>query len=610
MAFEGFLTLNCQLEAIGEGRFRATTEGGARGPQSLDFELPFTPAARDAWLEQFREPFTPTPADRWRTLEQFGAALFNAVFQEENLATWRLLHTQARQDNLLLRVVLDITAEALQPLPWEALYDHTARFFLARDPHVCLLRYPRDPDLLLPVEPRLPLRILAVVSDPVGTVKLDVEEEIRLLEEALAPLFVSQEVELHWLDGREEPATLSRLSEVLLSAADAGHPFDVFHYIGHAGWNADQAEGVLLLENAQGRKAPTTASALGDLLRRGGLRLALLNACEGSREEEAAPFRSVAATLLGRADLPAVIANQVAISDSAAKSFASAFYRALSGHCTVEEAVVAAREAVAVANSFRPEWVATVFFSRFSDRPIRLLPLLPPPLDPAPPASQPMLTAALLMMLTTLMGVTVVSFFRVHGLLVGSAFQLGVWALAAWFAYDRWALVMRFRTYVLSALGLATAMVLTWFVLYQPLLRIPTPPSSFALALDSPSPFLFQSEQLPQVPLSIDVTGRVSQVPANHFVWILVQAENSGTYVAGAEALIAADGTFEAEDVIVGPPVPRPLGDQRYTLQPVLVDEAGRRFLQAHTSPFWRFFHPDIRVVPQPRLQNALVIRP
>jgi hypothetical protein len=111
------------------------------------------------------------------------------------------------------------------------------------------------------------------------------------------------------------------------------------------------------------------------------------------------------------------------------------------------------------------------------------------------------------------------------------------------------------------------------------------------------------------VNLSVDVTGRVQNIPADHALWILVQQEGTATYNVGGRAFILEGGQFLVDDVIVGPAAFRTVGNLRYTIQPVLVDAEGDAFLRQHSDDFWRFFHPDFRVVPEPRLQEALVIR-
>ncbi len=601
MEYNGILTLNCRIETIGNRRYRATTEGDGRGPQSIEFDRPFPEQQESEWLRAFQAPFTNPLQDRWRLLEEMGRTLFRAIFRNESLVTWRLLHRQAQAESRLLRVVLDIATPDLQPLPWEALYDTEENFFLARDLYTCLIRYPRESDNPpLPI-PRRPLRILALAAAPLNLPRLDVAGERTRLESALQVLIKKGDVLLTWLDGEQAPVTLFRLTQTVQQARERGTPFDILHYIGHAGWSQARGEGVLFLEDKAHQKEETGNVELGELLRAGDLRLAVLNACDGSRESVAAPFRSVAATLLRRSDIAAVVANQIPVSDEAAKTFAGAFYTTLAARLTLEEAVNAARREVAQSRTGNPEWVATIFYSRYRNQPVRMVPL--------PGEGNPFITATLLGAILTIIGLTVVSVFRLHGALIGTLLQLGVALVAIWFALDRREQLVRFRRYVIGAFVIATTIILGWHFVYQPLLEIPTPPQTFAMTIESPSPFVFADEQLTTVTLSVDVTGRVQNIPPDHALWILVQQEGTATYQVGGRALVVEGGQFLVDDVIVGPAAFRTVGDLRYTVQPVLVDAAGDAFLLTHSADFWRFFHPDFRVVPEPRLQDALVIR-
>lgn len=603
-SYAGFLSLMVRVEPLVEGRYRATVEGDLRGSQQIDFTLPGTEAERSQWLAQFRDPTDPMQEDRWRALERFGSELFTAIFRGETLANWRVHHDIAVKDDLLLRLVLELGDPALEQLPWEALYDPLDRFFLARDEHTCILRHPHNPEApRAQRQPRRPLRILALISAPSNVPELDVAGEKALLEEALGPLIERDEVDLTWIDGRDEPATLPRLTTELQRTA-ASNPYNIFHYIGHARWDETLGEGVLLLEDSEGQAAPATASMLGELLRGDQLRLAVLNACDGSRLEQAQPFRSVAAALTSGADVPAVIANQIPISDKAAKAFAGAFYGALATRHTVEGSMVVARRAMSVATPRIQEWVASILFSQFADEPMRLLP---------PRFSRRrdyLLFTLLLTVLTLLMGVMVITMLRVLGPYIGGAFQIGIWGLALLIAYFQRAFLDRARYYLASGLLLGTLLVAIWF-LWQPVLPLAPPPPSFGLTLNYPSPYGFITGQIPVINYITVVEGQAINLPPGHHLWVLVQEEGSDTWVAGepVEWLVEEPGRWLVRELVVGPPVVRPVGEQRYLLQPVLVDEAGHRFLQQRRTGFWRYFHPDFLLQPRPRLQSAPIIR-
>src|SRR5262249_38246722 len=77
------------------------------------------------------------------------------------------------------------------------------------------------------------------------------------------------------------------------------------------------------------------------------LRLAVLNACRGAMTAERVTLQATADSIIRRGT-PAVVAMQFYISDTAAVTFAGAFYAALSRSGDVETAVQIARQSVAM----------------------------------------------------------------------------------------------------------------------------------------------------------------------------------------------------------------------------------------------------------------------
>ena len=108
------------------------------------------------------------------------------------------------------------------------------------------------------------------------------------------------------------PALQSRLR------SDAYH---VFHFIGHGGFDTKADEGVLVFEDERGDSYLAGADRIGTLLHdHRSLRLAVLNSCEGARNSRTDPFAGVATELIRQA-VPAVVAMQFEITDSAAIIF-------------------------------------------------------------------------------------------------------------------------------------------------------------------------------------------------------------------------------------------------------------------------------------------------
>ena len=249
----------------------------------------------------------------------FGAKLFDAVFEGRVRELYRTAQTQADDAGEGLRLTLALTGspELLQ-VPWEYLYDRPN--FLSISTWTPVVRYL---DLAKPPRPlavALPLRILAMVSAPSDAEPIDVAQERSKLETALSSLVASGAVVIDWL----ETATLQALARQLRKA-----DYQIFHYVGHGGFDTASKDGVLLLENEQGRSDLVSGGQLGDILHdEKTLRLAVLNSCEGARTSVDDPFSGVATSLIER-EIPAVIGMQFEITDRAAIEFASEFYSSL-----------------------------------------------------------------------------------------------------------------------------------------------------------------------------------------------------------------------------------------------------------------------------------------
>ena len=114
---------------------------------------------------------------------------------------------------------------------------------------------------------------------------------------------------------------------------------------------------------------PMAGSTLASILRDvPTLRLAVLNACESARasRDDGHPFAGVAnALVLG--GLPAVVAMQAPISDTAAIAFSDAFYRQLTVGAPIDTAVTEGRQAVHFAAPERREWSTPILFLRIPD---------------------------------------------------------------------------------------------------------------------------------------------------------------------------------------------------------------------------------------------------
>lgn len=158
------------------------------------------------------------------------------------------------------------------------------------------------------------INILLLAANPTDTQRLRVDEEMRAIDQAL------RQAEYRVFDLRSHGAVrIDDLQELLLR-----HRPDIVHFSGHG-----SQHNAIILQEATGNPAPVRATALRNLFRvlKDNVRCVVLNACYTA--EQAAAIAEVIDCVVGMSD---------AISDDAARQFATAFYRALGYGQTVQAA--------------------------------------------------------------------------------------------------------------------------------------------------------------------------------------------------------------------------------------------------------------------------------
>lgn len=263
---------------------------------------------------------------------------------------WYESYQVARERGRGLRLRLHIDSWDLTRLPWELLYDGRRREFMVFDPLVSLVRYLRLHAPPPTIRQGRSLRVLAVSASPSDQMPLDWERELRMLEDALAELTEAGQVDIVPCPH----ATYERLHTALMENAP-----DVVHYIGHGHYDHERALGTLILEDHEGRSAPVGAPEAARVLRRYGVNLVVLNACDSAQ----GTWAGLAPSLV-RAEIPAVVAMQWPVEDQAAIRFSHAFYRALFRGRTIDECVCEARVGASGSGADPNDWAAPVLFLR------------------------------------------------------------------------------------------------------------------------------------------------------------------------------------------------------------------------------------------------------
>ncbi len=297
-----------------------------------------------------------------------GTQLFKALFASAagrvtnhlNVLEDRFRAGNGRRQGLRLRLILGNaltkgteSADAILPvsnLPHELIVPEGRPHFLARSSLVSIVRTigvaEQPPPLLVSGN----LRVLVVAVQPSNAAPLDWVKEADRIQRALS---ARTDTAVELLKNASFECTMQRLTS---------GGFHILHFIGHGGYDP-KSGGYLLFEDMSAPQ-PVLAEKIADGLSRiQTLRLAVLNACHsGELPSDAGgdPLASIAAAL-SVYGVPAVIGMQVAVTDSAAIAFASAFYGALREGESIETAVADGRLAIDLDS---PEWATPVLYLR------------------------------------------------------------------------------------------------------------------------------------------------------------------------------------------------------------------------------------------------------
>ena len=344
---------------------------------SETFQLPFTAdelksAVRTIGYTRSARDIGDVAVDPRLSAEQFGDRLAKALLE----GPVGKLYIDARNTAVAagrgVRMWLSLgKAPGLTSVPWEFLYLQPT--FLASQRKTPIVRF-----LLTdaPVQPRhieTSVEMLGVIASPTDLPPLDVEEERKRVDDALAKVRETRDVKITWLD----PATKREL-RLALQKGD----YHILHFVGHSGFTGDEEAaiqavtgtgidvedpgGVIYLEDENHLKDPISDAQVANLLGDLNLRLVVLNSCEGARSSALDPFAGLAPSIVGLG-IPAVLAMQFEISDKAAIAFADELYQSLLVRQEpIDVAVAEARKAV-FNEVNETEWATPVLFLRNED---------------------------------------------------------------------------------------------------------------------------------------------------------------------------------------------------------------------------------------------------
>ncbi|HEX3108174.1 MAG TPA: CHAT domain-containing protein, partial [Thermoanaerobaculia bacterium] len=297
-------------------------------------------------------------------LLNFGCTLFETLFQGDVRRLYDEARSRARRHKL--DFVLTSMIPWIAEKPWEFAYDKARESFLATEE----VHFVRNVLTAVPADTVDPadglLRILIASAQPKSLGALSIDQEIEFIQNDFKPLTDAGLVSIKILPS----ATPSAIHREL----ESGN-YRVLHFIGHGEYK--DGEGWLAFENASGDMALLGERSMREIFCGRGLSLVFLNSCQSGTGGNSDFNRGAAQSLVAHG-LPALVANQYSVGDSAAASFAQYFYASLAQGQTIGHAAREAR--IAVNYSLQGDvidWAVPVVYARDPNAPLCVQPSKP-----------------------------------------------------------------------------------------------------------------------------------------------------------------------------------------------------------------------------------------
>jgi hypothetical protein len=197
---------------------------------------------------------------------------------------------------------------------------------------------------------------LVVSAQPAGSVELSIAQETEMIQRDFAALTNA---------GLAQVEILPRATISDLHSKVSTQQFNVVHFIGHGVFDPATNQGYLLFQSEVGAPSMLDQRSARELLCGRGVQLVFLNACQ-TGSSSPAEFNSGLAQDLVAHGLPALVANQYSVLDTAATSFAQFFYWGLARGLAFGAAAREARIAVNYGLSGQAvlDWAVPVLYAR------------------------------------------------------------------------------------------------------------------------------------------------------------------------------------------------------------------------------------------------------
>ena len=293
--------------------------------------------------------------DHARQVRNFGKQLFDCLINGAVRQLYDNKKQSAIKDSKILRLRLILVPLELVILPWEILFDERSSEYL------CLMQHPKTVLIRSIANARPsgrsnyspPLNIFGMVADPRDLPALQSEREKMAIDASLDHLVKSQQVDIIWERGRHSK---------LFDFKHSDKRWDVFHFIGHGLFSKENQQGQLAFEDDNRLSRFIPAEIIRSSLHPA-TKLVVLNACETARGNRFDISSNIAYSLASKG-IPAVVAMQFKILDSASNQFSKTFYQLLAKGITIDEAVAEARYDIrnAANDPNRFDWAAPILY--------------------------------------------------------------------------------------------------------------------------------------------------------------------------------------------------------------------------------------------------------
>ncbi len=277
-----------------------------------------------------------------------GRFLFNQLVSDVTVRdAWRVAQGEAIAQSLPRRIRLRIGSDVpeLHNLPWELLHDGVV--MLSANSNTPFSRYlPVPQPWGQPLVTR-PIRVLGIISNPkdlhdryqLGKLDVDLEKYI------LATAFKGMEQDRVRLEFMPVPVTPENLSSVLRNG------YQIVHFVGHGRFVGHSKSAELFMEDQKGYSLPVADQTLARIFSHADIRphLVFLSVCQSASHSSRDAFVGMAPKLV-LAGVPTVIGMQDRVRIATARKITQVFYRRLTAHGYVDQALNEARAALMVSD--------------------------------------------------------------------------------------------------------------------------------------------------------------------------------------------------------------------------------------------------------------------